>query len=308
MTIKTKYLALLAAVLLLPASAYAQTIAHFLVYKYYDDSQAGSDFADYGVDVKIVCTSGNDPTQTTTITKNQNGDFQIENLPDNTHDCTVTETDGPAGFSPDYEASCNSGGCAGSGYLDSDNDFDGCKFTNVQKSGSVYKCAITNFTDPAFITIDKTWVLENTSFDDFNGAYDIKLECETDVFECNDSSCDSGTNHSNNKASIKNINGDETLYFKLPHPDYPSDDCTIEEKIKDSVVEVTFGEGCGELQNQSKPSKKKSEITVESGDDVTCNITNTVFFEGIPTLNHYGMAILALLMLGVGFVGFRRFV
>jgi len=33
-----------------------------------------------------------------------------------------------------------------------------------------------------------------------------------------------------------------------------------------------------------------------------------VFFEGIPTLNHYGMAILALLMLGVGFVGFRRFV
>ena len=37
-------------------------------------------------------------------------------------------------------------------------------------------------------------------------------------------------------------------------------------------------------------------------------ITNTVFFEGIPTLNQYGMAIMALLMLGVGFVGFRRFV
>jgi len=39
-----------------------------------------------------------------------------------------------------------------------------------------------------------------------------------------------------------------------------------------------------------------------------CTIVNTVFFEGIPTLNQYGLAIMALLMLGVGFVGFRRFV
>jgi hypothetical protein len=40
----------------------------------------------------------------------------------------------------------------------------------------------------------------------------------------------------------------------------------------------------------------------------SCTITNTVFFEGIPTLSQYGMAIMALLMLGIGFVGFRRFV
>jgi hypothetical protein len=31
-----------------------------------------------------------------------------------------------------------------------------------------------------------------------------------------------------------------------------------------------------------------------------------VFFEGIPTLTQHGMAIVALLMLGVGFVGMRR--
>jgi hypothetical protein len=47
-------------------------------------------------------------------------------------------------------------------------------------------------------------------------------------------------------------------------------------------------------------------VSVGSGD--SCTITNTVFFEGIPTLNQYGMAIMALLMLGMGFVGFRRFV
>ena len=49
--------------------------------------------------------------------------------------------------------------------------------------------------------------------------------------------------------------------------------------------------------------------TVEVGDGmVDCDITATAFFEGIPTLSQYGMALMALLMLGVGFVGFRRFI
>ena len=51
-----------------------------------------------------------------------------------------------------------------------------------------------------------------------------------------------------------------------------------------------------------------SYIDVDFDENKSCTITNTTFFEGIPTLNQYGMAILALLMLGVGFVGFRRFV
>jgi hypothetical protein len=40
----------------------------------------------------------------------------------------------------------------------------------------------------------------------------------------------------------------------------------------------------------------------------TCTITATAFYEGIPTLSQYGLAIMALLMLGMGFIGFRRFV
>jgi hypothetical protein len=55
--------------------------------------------------------------------------------------------------------------------------------------------------------------------------------------------------------------------------------------------------GCGDLEVVSG---------TEGGD--SCTITNLVFFEGIPTLSEYGMAIMALLMLGVGLVGFRRFV
>ncbi len=44
--------------------------------------------------------------------------------------------------------------------------------------------------------------------------------------------------------------------------------------------------------------------------DGSCTIINTLFFEdasGISTLSQYGMALLVLLMLGIGFVSFRRF-
>ncbi len=47
---------------------------------------------------------------------------------------------------------------------------------------------------------------------------------------------------------------------------------------------------------------------IDAGETSECTIINTVFFEGIPSLNQYGLAIMALLMLGLGMVGFRRFV
>ena len=46
---------------------------------------------------------------------------------------------------------------------------------------------------------------------------------------------------------------------------------------------------------------------VSSAEEVSCTFENTLFFEGIPTLSQYGLAILVLLTLGVGMVGFRRF-
>ena len=77
-------------------------------------------------------------------------------------------------------------------------------------------------------------------------------------------------------------------------PEFGGTVVVIEEFNLDSAVVVT--NDCG------------GSVTVSPGDAAeSCAFTNTVFFEGIPTLNQYGMAILALLMLGVGFVGFRRF-
>lgn len=46
---------------------------------------------------------------------------------------------------------------------------------------------------------------------------------------------------------------------------------------------------------------------IEAGGSSSCIFTNTVFFEAIPTLSQHGLAVLALLMLGLGMVGLRRF-
>jgi hypothetical protein len=49
-----------------------------------------------------------------------------------------------------------------------------------------------------------------------------------------------------------------------------------------------------------------ANLTVRAGQGASCSVTNTVFFEGIPALNRFGLAILSLLMLTVGLLFFRR--
>jgi hypothetical protein len=75
--------------------------------------------------------------------------------------------------------------------------------------------------------------------------------------------------------------------------------CTLTENVEGLDSAVESDQGCS--------GDNGNLFTIGSGDD-GCTITNTAFYEGIPTLSQYGMAIMVLLMLGVGFVGFRRFV
>ena len=71
--------------------------------------------------------------------------------------------------------------------------------------------------------------------------------------------------------------------------------CVATEFAYDSAVESD--QGC------------QAPTTFMTGDGpMGCTIVNSVFFEGIPTLSQYGLAVMALLMLSLGFVGFRRFV
>jgi hypothetical protein len=42
------------------------------------------------------------------------------------------------------------------------------------------------------------------------------------------------------------------------------------------------------------------------GQDLSCTVTNTVFFEGIPTLSRAGLLLFSALMLLTGAVAYRR--
>jgi hypothetical protein len=92
------------------------------------------------------------------------------------------------------------------------------------------------------------------------------------------------------------FNGDEAVdtFEVWPHWNGQTV-CTVEERIKDATV-ISDDSDCEGLE-------------VQIGDDpIECTIVNTRVYEGIPTLSQYGLALMALLMLGVGLVGFRRFV
>ncbi|MDX1409628.1 MAG: IPTL-CTERM sorting domain-containing protein, partial [Saprospiraceae bacterium] len=69
--------------------------------------------------------------------------------------------------------------------------------------------------------------------------------------------------------------------------------CSVTEQFVDSGVEITAN-GC-------------ENLLVFPGEDVACTIVNTRLYEGIPTLSQYGLGLLAMLMLMMGFVAFRRF-
>jgi hypothetical protein len=89
-------------------------------------------------------------------------------------------------------------------------------------------------------------------------------------------------------------NGDDDFAFDF----YPSPDgATCYAQESNLASEVESDQGCA------------SGTDFEVGDTTKgCTITNTVFFEGIPTLSQWGLAVLAVLTLGTGLVGFRRFV
>ena len=90
---------------------------------------------------------------------------------------------------------------------------------------------------------------------------------------------------------VFNGEGSDTFHAQVL-PDYPFSNCWVVERVFDDSVET---------ENDC------DNMTVSAGNGANCLITNTVFFEGVPTLSQFGLAILALLMLGVGLGGFRRY-
>jgi len=259
-----------------------ETRATFTVQKVFTD---GNDETE--VTVNIQCFTGVPLNQSATRTAS-GGDFEVEfvveSFDDGELDCEVWEND-VAGYSADYEVTEDNAEST----QDSDDGADACEFEDVSAGGDEDEqnvCVITNSPDPVEVEVCKDWVIEGSDGADVDQNYQLTLQCDNPIL---------GENEYYGYWDINFYGEGNNCHTAAVIPDWEGGtNCSVDEDVYDSAVESS--NPCGNL-----------DVDIASS-GVSCTVTNTVFFEGIPTLSQYGMAILALLMLGVGFVGFRRFV
>jgi len=288
MTIKHTLFAMLAMVVL-PAVALAQPVtppvtpapntANIAVGSFFSDGNPNA-----SVVVSLTCLSGTIAPSSATLGDGEGQIFVVSNIPTGEDNpCSLTQT---AVNYYDTEYLCDpTAAIAGDVQCGNPSDLSttSCSWSNVVADKVGY-CAVYNTPEPVKLAVNKVWDITNSGGDNVNTATDIIIKCDSKII---------GGYYSNGVWSYqKAIVGDATVTVAV-YPDYEGSECEVMEPDLDSAVEIE--NGC-------------TSVDIELGKNASCTITNTVFFEGIPTLNQYGMAIMALLMLGVGFVGFRRFV
>jgi hypothetical protein len=179
----------------------------------------------------------------------------------------------------------------------------GCFYNNVS-DGDSNLCVINMDLDPVIVFVGKEWEVDQFGSGGDVIDTDVYIEVSSDAPIVNGHPCFINGEASEQNGVIRGKNC-QTLFFKGPGiqvvgviPLGGATKVYLHEEVFDSAIDVRNTCGTGNA----------GEVTVFPGVGAECLFINTVFFEGIPTLNQYGLAIMALLMLGVGFVGFRRFV
>ncbi|MEJ8566124.1 IPTL-CTERM sorting domain-containing protein [Elongatibacter sediminis] len=277
--------------------------ATFRVRKHFTDGNTAD------VEVTLSCNTGLPLEQTAMISETEGVLFVVEEFDEGELDCAITEAEIP-GYDVEYDTGA-------------DTSDESCAYENLEFGGRL-NCVITNSPAPVDVVITKDWVFEgSTDGSGVNLDYDLTLYCENEIIDGTDL---------NGENDVDVIQGDDDddddpgdcgrflfnqegpqgivviganwckrFYGDGPGtdmrtaeviPGFPESTCYVQERVYDQAIEVD--NGCFDL-------------TVSAGQGASCTVTNTVFFEGIPTLNQYGLAVLALLMLGFGVIGFRRF-
>jgi hypothetical protein len=274
--------------------------ATFLVTKDFTDDNP------VGVEVLISCNTGLPLDQSKVITEAEHVEFVVTEYDTGELDCDVFEVV-PNGYSPTYEAGF---GEVGNGVIS--DDAEGCHFDEVVNGD--FTCHIVNTPDPVEVEIIKDWVFEGSSDPQgIDTRYDLTLFCDAEIVDgqffgsgqeapgseiipvfCGFNFTQESQQGNGFADWCKSFSGDGPDSFLAEViPEFPSSHCFVLERLFDDAVEVD--NGC-------------LDITVSADNGASCTITNTVFFEGIPTLDQYGQLLLALLLLGVGLIGVRRFV
>ncbi len=299
-----RLLPLALAIFLLPALAMAQegTRQTFFVAKLALDGNPNE------VEVNLSCNTGLPLDQSKDIEPVNTSfedyvEFVVVDFDSGEMNCEVTETPRPDygtfyvfGWDSELPDALNAPSLDGPGIDISEN---GCSFESIPDEAvedALLWCIVVNYPLPVTVTVNKEWIIENSGGDSVDQYFDLTLYCDSGAIIDGENFCAEEPVFDVPDLAVlyacKRFSGNGSDSFEAEvFPSYPSTSCWVEETVYDSAVEVD--NGCG-------------SIVISAGNGAECTVTNTVFFEGIPTLSQYGMAILALLMLGVGLVGFRR--
>jgi hypothetical protein len=312
-----RFVAVLLALMLLPTLVIAQTAtATIRVVKTFNGSPP------LEATVQLDCNDGHDSYQEKSgLADGDHHNFVITNFTAGEMDCVVTETILPGRIGR-FETDCQTSG-EGAEAWDCDSKHDQyfpesywnyeeersepelttkgkCDYVDIEH-GVTLECRIENFLMAHRVDVQKHWIDEHPEFN--NATYaGGKLECDTFIPNCrrgDDFQQVSGTRQGKNASWLK-WDGQDDWDSAYVCPTTSGTSCWVTEKIQDSSVEADTGECSG--------SKGTPLYTIFPGDwDNQCTVVNTRIYEGVPTLSQYGLVILAMLMLGVGMVGFRRF-
>ncbi len=296
MNIKRAFL-VLAAALLMPGLALAQE-ATFVVDFNFEDGN------DWDTSVARISCNGGLPLNNQQVVSNGSTITFVLTFADagaGAEECVIT-VDPVSGYTAQYLA-------IRGGIPDVDISLINCLFNDIIPD-DVNGCEIDMDLDPVTVAVTKEWVVDRTGGDVIDPFTRIEVSSDAPIYNefigedpyfhyC-------GIKHDGSEQNglmepmyclTLNFDGEETEFFYVI-PSHDGEVVYFYEDVVDSAVEVSNTCGIGNA----------GAVTVFPGKGADCTFINTVFFEGIPTLNQYGLAIMALLMLGVGFVGFRRFV
>lgn len=207
--------------------------------------------------------------------------FVVTSIPSIGADCIVWEAPVPDGYDVTYTADAEPDAI----YSQLRSEEDGCYFDDVL--GGYFYCDVTNTLEETKVTVNKVWegdVLES----------DISLVADVD-WSCWNIRTSPGGPLTSTGGSHTFVGETDSYDITGIYADYAgTSKCSAQEDIVQSAVESDDSD-CEEVS-----------VPLNANPTPSCTIYNTVFFEGIPTLSQSGIALMALLMLGIGLLGFRR--
>ena len=213
--------------------------------------------------------------------------FIVQDYEVGTLNCDIFEEPIPAGYDQTYNATADPIDTL-PGPVNSDDD--GCHYEDV--STGTYGCEIVNRLLPVDVTVNKEWFDDKPEFQNPEWV-DITFTCNAPILDV----CDGGIEG----CSIEGFGNTTTEYID---PDNPGEFRVIPHWDGSTVCSATEESQPGVIQDQDDCAA----IPLAPGQGGSCTLTNTRFYEGIPTLSQYGLMLLSLLMLGMGAFAFRRFI